>query len=295
MSFSSEQKKDIISQPIKNACCRRAFLQGVLASRADVRDAELFISVDSLDTAGFLKEMIRENYAKDATVSTSSRGGRCRIVIFSTKSALSYLDAFYANEQFYTEKCPLCQAAFLRGVFLASGRISDPAKQYALEFSVKGATDRFCEFFTELGMSPRVSNKPNERVIYFKNSSEIEDFFALANMNQTTFAFMNAKIQAEIRNNANRIANCETNNIVKAVSSSMEQVKIIEELEARGLLSQLPEELEKTARLRMAHRDLSLAQLAALITPKVTKPGLSHRLKRIVEIAHSLLDESKKK
>ncbi len=295
MSFSSMQKKDIISQPIKNACCRRAFLQGVLASRAEIAEEHITISVDGLDTAAFLAQLIHDNYAKDALITTAPRGGRCRIVSFEAKSALAYLGAFYSGEHFYTEKCPTCQSAFLRGVFFASGRVSDPIKQYSLEFSAKGATDRLCDFFSGLGMTPRVSKKPNEVVIYFKNSAEIEDYFALANMNQTTFAFMNAKIQAEIRNNANRITNCETNNIVKAVSSSMEQVKIIEELAVRGLLSQLPEELEKTARLRMEHRDLSLSQLAAMITPRVTKPGLSHRLKRIVEIASALLEDSKKK
>lgn len=295
MSFSSEQKKDIILQPIKNACCRRAFLEGVMAARAVVVDETITLSVHGAQTAAFLGQMIRDNYSKEPTITTSSSGGRCRIVAFEAKSALAYLSSFYSEELFYIEKCPVCQSAFLRGVFLAAGRVSDPTKQYSLEFSLKGATDRFCDFFKEIGMTPRVSRKPNEVVIYFKNSAEIEDYFALANMNQTTFAFMNAKIQAEIRNNANRIANCETNNIVKAVSSSMEQVKIIEELASRGLLSQLPEELEKTARLRMEHRDLSLSQLAALITPKVTKPGLSHRLKRIVEIAGTLLGEGKKK
>lgn len=293
MSFSSDQKKEILAQPIKSACCRRAFIQGVLASRAELSDGLISISVDSIDTANVIAELLRENYSKPATVKTSPRGGRCRIVSFSAKSAISYLESFGTSDEYYTNKCSLCLSYFLRGVFLASGRVSDPFKQYSLEFSVKGATQSFCDFFAGVGMTPRVSQKPNEVVIYFKNSAEIEDFFAMANMNQTTFAFMNAKIQAEIRNNANRVANCETNNIVKAVSSSMEQVKLIEELDARGLLSQLPEELEKTARLRVLHRDLSLSQLAALITPKVTKPGLSHRLRRIVEIANSLLEESK--
>ena len=51
----------------------------------------------------------------------------------------------------------------------------------------------------------------------------------------------------------------------------------------------LPEELEATARLRLEHRDLSLSQLAAIITPKISKPGLSHRLKRITELARELL------
>ena len=61
MSFSSVQKKEIISQPIKNACCRRAFLEGILASRAVVSSEAITISVDGLETATFLKQLIHDN------------------------------------------------------------------------------------------------------------------------------------------------------------------------------------------------------------------------------------------
>ena len=100
---------------------------------------------------------------------------------------------------------------------------------------------------------------------------------------------MDAKIQGELRNNANRVANCEMNNIDRAVSSSMHQIELISELFRRGLSSQLPDELEKTARLRMEHSDLSLSQLASIITPHISKPGLSHRLKKITELAEEIL------
>ncbi len=296
MSFSSDQKTDIMSQALKSSCCRRAFMQGVLSARAESCDGKITVVADSAATAEFFATMIKENYSKDAAVTTLQGGGRGRRVIFSSKSADAYLTDFRGGKIFYTERCPMCEGAYLRGVFLASGRVTDPMKQYLLEFAPKREViGRFVELFDELGMISRVSVKPRESVIYFKNSAQIEDFFALAGMNQTTFALMNAKIQGEIRNTANRIANCETNNIGKAVSASMSQIAVLEELESRGLLSQLPDELEMTARLRMKHRDLSLSQLAALITPHISKPGLSHRLKKITEIAAGLLERSRRK
>ena len=133
-----------------------------------------------------------------------------------------------------------------------------------------------------------------KKIIYFRNSSAIEDFLALAAVNNTIFALMNAKIQGEIRNNVNRISNCETNNINKAVLASSGQIAVIQELVRTGLISQLPDELQKTALLRMEHSDLSLSQLAAIITPYISKPGLSHRLRRITELGKELLDRSKK-
>ena len=111
----------------------------------------------------------------------------------------------------------------------------------------------------------------------------------MAGMNHTIFELMNAKINSEIRNNANRVANCETNNIGKAVDASTKQSEAIGELISANMLSSLPEELEKTARLRHQFPDLSLSQLAALHSPPISKPGLSHRLKKIMEFAQQML------
>ena len=144
-------------------------------------------------------------------------------------------------------------------------------------------------YLASLGFTPRIAAKKNETLVYFRNSTALEEFFTLANMNNTAFHIMNAKIEGELRNVANRIANCETNNIDRAVSASMSQITLIEELVKRGLISQLPDELEKTARFRMENRDMSLSQLAGAITPPVSKSGLSHRLKKITEMAEKLL------
>lgn len=294
MSFSGDQKNEIMSHPIKTPCCKRAFMQGILSAAATSCDGSIVLSIDNIDRAEFVRQLILEVYNKDAIISTNKNGGRAKLVSFFAKSAEQYLEDFTSGKKVYDLKCPTCEASYLRGVFFGSGRAADPSKQYSLEFSPKTNHERFASLFEDIGLTPRVSVKPREAVIYFKKSAEIEDFFALANMNQATFALMNAKIQSELRNNANRVANCETNNIDKAVSSSMDIVLVIKELMSRGLMSQLPDELEATARMRVDYQDLSLSQLAAKITPPVTKSGLSHRLRKISEIAESLLSRKKK-
>lgn len=294
MSFSSEQKADILSQPIKSVCCKRSLLSGIITARGSLSNDGISVSLSSRELAEAICTIIHDVYLADATVSTMSGGGRGYTVLFKSHSATRSLEAFLSGGDFFTEKCRLCHSYFLRGIFLACGRVTDPTKQYMLEFAPKNLIGRFAAFFDELGLSPKLSDKPRETVIYFKNSSSIEDFFALSNMNNTTFALMNAKIQGEIRNNVNRVANCETNNINKAVSASVGQIAVITALVRTGLISRLPDELQKTALLRMEHSDLSLSQLAALITPYISKPGLSHRLKRITEIGEELLQSSKK-
>ena len=292
MSFSTDQKKEIMCSALKSQCCRRSLLEGVLCSHGKSENGKLFISLDSRETIEFLSPFIVEIYGKTPAEIKSSSGGRRKIISFESKSADKYIES-QKNEVTYSGKCPLCISAFLKGIFIAAGRVSDPEKQYSLEFSLGNKTEIFKNFFIDLGMTPRVSDKPGERLIYFRNSTEIEDFFALAGMNSTAFVFMNKKIQSEIRNNANRVANCEINNIGKAVSASMLQIAEIEELQSRGLLSYLPDELLQTALLRMQHKDLSLSRLASIMTPPISKQGLSHRLKKISEIADDLLNGRK--
>ena len=295
MSFSSDQKNEIMTQEIKSGCCRRAFLQGVFAAKADLCDDRIVLSLENETLCKYAAALILEIYSKEAEISSPPKGGRCKLLSFSSSAALKYINSYKNGEIIVSAKCPQCKRYFMKGVFFASGRACDPTKQYRLEFSAKENTDRLVGVFAEYGLFPAISVKKNETVIYFKNSNQIEDFYALAGMNSTVFALMDQKINREIRNNTNRVVNCFTNNIDKTVSSSQKQIELINRLISKGKISYLPEELENTARMRVLHSDLSLSALAAIITPPVTKPGLSHRLKRITELALEILDSTEDK
>ena len=99
---------------------------------------------------------------------------------------------------------------------------------------------------------------------------------------------MNSKIEKQFRNEANRRTNCEAGNIARSVSAAQRVVKVIERLEKDKLLSSLPEELERVARARLENPEASLAQLASMITPPITKSGLNHRLQRVMEYAAAM-------
>ena len=290
MSFSQDQKNGIIAQAVKTSCCKRALLYGILSARGRADGDTVLVSVDSTDTANLIKGLVSDVYSRDAKEIVSSVGGRRKVISFEVKSVLKYLSEISHTGITFAGNCQMCQSHFLRGLFLAAGRVSDPVKQYSLEFSVGERAQLLADFFKSIGLEPRISVKKNETLVYFRNSTLLEDFFALANMNQTAFEVMNAKIEGELRNTANRIANCETNNIDRAVSASMSQIALIEELIERGLISLLPDELERTARFRMENKDMSLSQMAGAITPPISKSGLSHRLKKITEMAENILN-----
>lgn len=294
MSFSSEQKNHIINYNYKSACCRKALLCGLLFSKGRLCDITVTISLEKNETAEFAAKLVREFYGADAEISRLKSGGRCVKLSFASKSAAKYLSEMNDNAGLFTEKCANCQSAFLRGVFLGAGRATNPEIQHSIEFTLGERADVFAHYLSGLGFSPKLSDKKCGRTVYFKNSSSIEDFYAYSGMNPAMFAVIEAKFSAEARKNIMRLTNCETNNIKKAVDAAAKQNELILKLEKNNLISFLPEELAETAMLRLRYPDLSLSQLAAMSKSVISKPGLSHRLNKIMEIGEKLLESHNK-
>ena len=290
MSFSFDQKKYIITQPYKSSCCRRSLLDGILVAKGAMTNSEIRVSLEKKEVALFTVRLISEFFGETPVIKTAPDGGRRVILDFHSPSVSRFLSALNPQKLF-NSKCEYCQSSFLRGLFLASGRMSNPKKQYSLELSLGDRCELILEYLSGLGLTPRISDKPSERVVYFRNGTDIEDFCGLAGMNRALFSFLDARAEGELRINAMRVANCETNNIEKAVTAARKQISVIKELEGANLISRLPEELQATAKLRTEYADLSLSQLAAIAVPPISKPGLSHRLRKIIELGEQLLAE----
>ena len=88
------------------------------------------------------------------------------------------------------------------------------------------------------------------------------------------------RIVKEMRNNVNRVVNCETANLNKVVQAAVEQLESIRYLEKKGHFGKLPAALRETAELRLENPDASLAELAKAANGKISKSGLNHRLKK---------------
>ncbi len=290
MSFASELKDHIMKAQYKNACCRRSLLYGILAAKGELSDNfGVSFNVDGSNTALFVKALIKEAYTKEATVAPPPKGGRCKRVSFEGKAAYKFISDTEAQNMPDTEKCPLCHSAFLRGVFLACGRLSDPDKQFCLEFSAKNKVNCLLDILSSDGLELKAHHRGTEELLYTKNSAVIEDFLALAELQEAAFHFMNVKISNELKNDANRHRNFDTANITKAVNAAGEQFAVIDALAKSKLLDKLPEELAETARMRLANPDMSLAQLAIHSVPPISKSGITHRMEKILKLGRELL------
>lgn len=294
MSVSAEQKQEIIEQIYKSSCCRRALLSGMLFAKGRVDGKRVTLSVEKMEYAEFSAKLISEFYGKSAEIYRSSKGGRNLLLSFDSPSAAKYISEIdqmteYEMMKVFPRKCQSCLSAFLRGVFFVCGRLSDPKKQYALEFSLGSRTHLFEGMLMDLDMKPLIAHKKTADVLYFRKGDDIENFYGHAGLNNLVFDVIERRITTLARRESQRYLNCVTNNYDRMAAASKRQISIISELERLQLLSSLPEELEETARLKLRYPDLPLSALAAQMTPAISKPGLSHRLKKIEEVGARLL------
>ena len=299
MSFSSEQKKEIIEYTYKSSCCRRALLSGVLFAKARSAGKTVTMSFDRTEYVDFVSKLIHEFYGKEGRIYRESTGGRSIKISFDSPSASKYIYEIDNLKEFdlcdiVTQRCASCLSSFLRGVFLASGRLSNPKKQFSLEFSLGDRSVKFKSILEALSLSPLISHKKTGDILYFRKGDEIESFYGHAGLNQVVFDIIETKIKSLARRESQRYLNCVTSNYDRMAAVSERQIGIIAKLDELQLLSSLPDELEETARIKLRYPDLPLSALAAQMVPAISKSGLSHRLKKIEEIGARLLNLSDK-
>ena len=119
--------------------------------------------------------------------------------------------------------------------------------------------------------------------VYVKDSQSIEDLLTIFGAHKAVMDMMNVKITKEMRNQANRITNCETSNIMKSAGAAAVQLKDIHYLQESGRLETLPVVLKETAQLRLENPEATLRELAEI--SGVSRSGINHRLKKISELA----------
>lgn len=177
--------------------------------------------------------------------------------------------------------------AFLREAFVCIGSVSDPEKEYHLEFACdfEQQADQIRRILQMCGISAKIIRRKKYYIVYLKDSSDISQ---LLNMMGAVNAFMkleNMKIWKDVRNSVNRRVNCETANITKMVSASQKQIEDIRLLEQSGILRTLPDSLRLISELRLEHPEVSLKELGEFASPPISKSAVNHRMRRISEIA----------
>ncbi len=295
MSFSQDVKKELCD--IRSVgCCRYAECYGMLLFGRSFSVSDISFLTSDKNAAEHLQSLLYNCFSVVATVSEGGIKRPTYLVSVESETDIKRIlikfdrfgnDAFLGiNKKIFEKEC--CTEAFIRGVFLACGSISNPENGFHAEFALKDSShsDAFLQVLNARGLSPKVSMRAGRQVIYFKNGADIEDLLTVIGATMHSLELMNVQIYKDMRNKTNRIKNCDNGNIAKTVKASMEQCEAIKRLEKSGKLDSLPVELYEAAILRRDNPEEPLSELCRICGNKLTRSGLNHRLKKIIEIAN---------
>ena len=183
----------------------------------------------------------------------------------------------------------------MRGVFLATGSVSDPSKAY--HFEITALTQEKAEQIQYVigcfDIDAKIVQRKKYYVVYVKEGSQIVDLLNIMEAHTALMDFENVRILKEMRNTINRKVNCETANINKTVSAATKQIEEIMYIKNTVGFGSLPPNLEEIARIRIENPDLSLKDLGELLTKPIGKSGVNHRLKKLISIAQDLREQNK--
>lgn len=183
-----------------------------------------------------------------------------------------------------------CKRAYIRGAFLGGGSISNPEKTYHLEFVTHDeeyAID-LSNLVNTFELSSKVIQRKASFIVYIKEGEQIVDLLNIITAHTSLLELENIRILKEMRNNVNRLVNCETANLSKTVNASVRQVESIKLIQKQVGLARLPRNLREVAELRLSYPDESLKELGEMLDPIIGKSGVNHRLRRIEKIADEL-------
>ena len=289
VSFSSQLKTELCK--IKpTGCCRLAETYGLLLFGRSFCKEDISIRTANADTAEMYSSLLKVCFSVHTvtevkngrhTVSVPGEGDRERVINHFTGGESDWI----FNPKHVKRTC--CRQAFIRGAFLSSGSMNDPEKSYHLEFAVKDPTlsFAFAAFLELCGYKPKTSTRKSVTALYYNNSTVLEDLLGTMGAMNVTLELMETKIVKDMRNKLNRVTNFETSNITKTVNAAVAQNEAIRFLESNNLLGLLPEELFEVAILRKNNPDASLSDLCSLCNGAISRSGMNHRLKKIIDIA----------
>lgn len=317
MTFSSITKNEISKIVITNKCCRLALLSALVKMTGTVQihgvnKIGVRLSTENASIARMLFSLLKSCFEINTRVVVRKnkhlkKNNNYTLYIDSDMGALEILKAAGILQEsdkgiklnyklpHHLIKKACCRKAYLRGVFLGGGSISDPEKTYHLELVTNN--EDFAEDIKELmnhyELGAKVVLRKGSYVVYLKEGEHIVNFLNIVGAHNALLSLENIRIYKEMRNNVNRIVNCETANLDKTLNASLRQIENIKYIKDTIGLDKLPTGLTEIAELRLEYSEASLKELGEMLSPPVGKSGVNHRLRKLDQIAENLRDRHK--
>ncbi len=294
MSFSVDVKKELISAPVKQTCCKKALLFGLLYNSTHIKDTHFLCEFGISEAAETAQHLLGNQ--GESSIDSFVRGGRTVYTLAYSSKAFAAFISWVSKGEGIAEaakfRCDECRVCFIRGIIISCATLNDPHKGYHLEVPIARVHSErvapLSDMFAECGFLPKRTERKNSSSIYFKSNTVISDILNYSGAMQSGFDMANVCIERDIRNNENRATNCMARNISKSVDATRIQLAAINKLIECNRLDRLSEELIETAKLRLENDELSLSELARMHEPPISKSGLNHRLEKICRAADEI-------
>ena len=306
-SFATEVKNELARLNYEQSCCRTAELAALLRMGATItfglrRTFGLNFTTKNAAVARKTLQLLKSeggNIRTEITVRRSRQLNKnnnytVRVVPAPPVAELLEKLGFLQDESLNMTtdmallKKACCRVAYLRGAFQGGGSVNRPEASYHLELVTGsyGLGNLLNTLLKRMGFPVGFTDRKEDYVVYLKEGDAVMDFLAMVQADEAVEAFEVARHVKEVREQVNRLVNCETANLQKTVDAAGRQLAYIKRLQEAAV--KLPAKLRATAELRLKHPDASLTELADMLG--VSKSGMNHRMRKLRELAEELPD-----
>lgn len=282
MSYSSDVKEELsIFNNWKNKNLLEAeFLGYILTGNATTNDEEIeFVTDNEFNIERFFRILF--NLKIEYEPETKGKSFIARIKNIEVTNRFN---------NFLGELSDEIKKTIIRGAFLGAGSVTDPEKNYHLEIGF--GNEKNAEYISNLcksyGVCFKILKKQDKFLLYIKEVEQISVFLACIGANKAILKLEDIRIFKEMKNNVNRIVNCETANLNKTVDAAISQIEDINFLKKMNKFEDMSLELIEVANLRLEHPEFSLKELGQMLKEPIGKSGVNHRLKKIHDLAEEL-------
>ena len=303
-SFATEVKNELARLYYEDECCRGAELAALLRMGATLTIGAghtfgLNFTSKNAAVARKVLQLLKsegENLRTEITVRRSRQLNKnnsytvravpsMKVNELFTRIGFLHEDSLNMENDRGILKRQCCRIAYLRGAFQGGGSVNRPEAAYHLEL-VTGSYELgnlLYDLLRRMGFPAGFVDRKDAYVVYIKEGDSVIDFLGMVEADEAVESFEVARNVKEVREQVNRIVNCETANLQKAVDAAGRQLAIIRELEKCGRLAKLPPKVRAAAKVRLEHPDAPLQELAEMLG--ISKSGMNHRMRKLKEIA----------
>ena len=307
MSFTSNIKSEISSIEYSDSE-KFSELSAILNIGIKIYEDKFELMLENLSIARRIYKLIKDIYHVEIDMDSSGINSlrKNKIVTLTINEKkdliLNDLSIIKDGKRVYVPESYLVdedkdKMAYLRGIFEICGSINDPkTSRYHLEFVINNYdTANFVnDLLNEIRLNSKIIKREKNYMVYIKEAEKISDFIRILNASNSLFYYEDIRIYRDHKNMTNRLNNCEQANIDKIIMSANKTIEEIDKIDEILGLDMLDEKLQETCNYRKKYPEVSLEELAKIMTletgNKVGKSGLNHRFRKIKSIYENLIN-----